>query len=113
MIPTRQMALAAFLIWMAAVLQGRVAHAVAFRGAEPDLPLVFLCSSAILVGSLRGSVLGFLGGTAGIGVVSGSLWQPFCEPDFRRGTCRKSRQQSHPGQPVRAAAGDACRKPAG
>ena len=62
MIPTRQMALAAFLLWLAAVLQGRVAHAMAFRGAQPDLPLVFLCACAILVGSLRGSVLGFWAG---------------------------------------------------
>lgn len=59
MIPTRQMALVAFLIWLAAVFQGRVAHAIAFRGAEPDLPLVLLCSSAVLIGSLRGSILGF------------------------------------------------------
>ncbi len=62
MIPTRQVALAAFLIWLAAVLQGRVAHAVAFRGAEPDLPLVVLSTGAILVGSLRGSILGFWAG---------------------------------------------------
>ncbi len=62
MIPTRQMVLAAFLLWLAAVLQGRVAHAVAFRGAQPDLPLVVLSSSALLVGSLRGSILGFWAG---------------------------------------------------
>ncbi len=62
MIPTRQMALAAFLLWLAAVLQGRVSHAMAFRGAQPDLPLVFLCVCAILVGSLRGSILGFWAG---------------------------------------------------
>lgn len=62
MIPARQMVLAAVLIWLAVILQGRVAHAVAFRGAEPDLPLVVLSSSAILVGSLRGSLLGFWAG---------------------------------------------------
>ncbi len=62
MIPARQVALAAFLIWLAAALQGRAAHAIAFRGAEPDLPLVFLCVCALLVGSLRGSVLGFWAG---------------------------------------------------
>ena len=59
MIPARQVVLAAFLIWAAAVLQGRVAHAVSIRGAEPDLPLVVLSGSAVLVGSLRGSLLGF------------------------------------------------------
>ena len=59
MIPTRQVALVAVLIWIAAILQGRVAHAIAFRGAQPDLPLVVLSGSAILFGSVRGSVLGF------------------------------------------------------
>ncbi len=59
MIPTRQMVLAACLLWLAAVFQGRVAHAIAFRGAQPDLPLVFLSVAALLVGSLRGSILGF------------------------------------------------------
>ena len=59
MIPARQMLLAAFLLWIAAVLQGRVAHAVSIRGAQPDLPLVVLSGCALLVGSLRGSVLGF------------------------------------------------------
>ncbi len=62
MIPVRQVVLAAFLIWLAAVLQGRVAHAVSIRGAQPDLPLVVLSSSAILVGSMRGSLLGFWAG---------------------------------------------------
>ncbi|MGI4790152.1 MAG: rod shape-determining protein MreD [Janthinobacterium lividum] len=62
MIPNRQMFLAAFLIWIAAILQGRVAHAISIRGAEPDFPLVVLSSSAILVGSTRGSLLGFWAG---------------------------------------------------
>lgn len=62
MIPVRQVLLAAFLLWLAAVLQGRVAHAVAFRGAQPDFPLVLLSSSALLLGSLRGSILGFWAG---------------------------------------------------
>ena len=62
MIPTRQVLLAALFVWLAAVLQGRVAHAIAFRGAQPDLPLVVLSSSALLVGSLRGSLLGFWAG---------------------------------------------------
>ena len=59
MIPTRQMLLVAAVIWIAAILQGRVAHAVSIRGAQPDFPLVVLSGSAILVGSVRGSVLGF------------------------------------------------------
>ena len=62
MIPARQVVLAALLIWIAAVLQGRVAHAISIRGAEPDLPLVVLSGSAILVGSVRGSLLGFWAG---------------------------------------------------
>lgn len=59
MIPNRQILLVAFLIWIAAILQGRVAHAVSIRGAQPDFPLVVLSGSAILVGSVRGSLLGF------------------------------------------------------
>jgi rod shape-determining protein MreD len=59
MIPSRQIMLAAFLIWIAAILQGRVAHEVSIRGAEPDFPLVVLSGSAVLVGSMRGSLLGF------------------------------------------------------
>ena len=62
MIPIRQMLLVAFLIWVAAILQGRVAHAVSIRGAQPDFPLVVLSGSAILVGSMRGSLLGFWAG---------------------------------------------------
>jgi uncharacterized membrane protein len=62
MIPIRQMLLVAFLIWMAAILQGRAAHAISIRGAQPDFPLIVLCGCAILVGSLRGSVLGFWAG---------------------------------------------------
>ena len=62
MIPKRQMLLAAFLVWGAAILQGRVAHAISIRGAQPDFPLVVLTGSAILVGSLRGSLLGFWAG---------------------------------------------------
>ena len=62
MIPARQTVLAAFFLWVAVVLQGRVAHAVNIHGAQPDFPLVVLSSSAILVGSLRGSLLGFWAG---------------------------------------------------
>ncbi len=62
MIPARQVALAAFFLWLAAILQGRVAHEVSIRGAQPDLPLVVLSGSAILVGSMRGSLLGFWAG---------------------------------------------------
>ncbi len=62
MIPARQVLLAVVLVWVAAVLQGRVAHGIAIRGAQPDLPLVVLSSGAILVGSLRGSLLGFWAG---------------------------------------------------
>lgn len=77
MIPARQVVLAAFLIWVAAVLQGCVAHAISIRGAQPDLPLVVLCGSAILVGSMRGSLLGFWAGllaAVSLPAVYGSLF---------------------------------------
>lgn len=62
MIPTRQVVLAALFVWLAIIFQGRLAHAIVFRGAQPDFPLVVLASSAILVGSLRGTLLGFWAG---------------------------------------------------
>lgn len=62
MIPTRQVFLVVLLLWGAAILQGRVAHAVSIRGAQPDLPLIVLSGSAVLVGSVRGTLLGFWAG---------------------------------------------------
>ena len=59
------------------MLQGRVAHAINFRGAEPDFPLVVLSGSAILVGSRRGSLLGFWTGllaAASLPAAYGSLF---------------------------------------
>ena len=58
-IPLRQMLLILFLLWIAALLQGRFAHTVSIRGAEPDLPLVMLSLCALLVGGVRGGLFGF------------------------------------------------------
>lgn len=77
MIPARQVMLAAFLIWIAAVLQGRVAHAIAIRGAQPDLPLVVLSGCALLVGSLRGTMLGFWAGLLAAASFSASYGSAF------------------------------------
>ncbi len=62
MVPTSRVFLAALVIWLAAVLQGRVAHAVSIHGAQPNLPLVALACSALLVGSTPGLLLGFWAG---------------------------------------------------
>ena len=59
MIPTRHVVLAALIVWLAAILQGRVSHALSIHGAQPDLPLIALSCGALLVGSARGAVLGF------------------------------------------------------
>ena len=59
MTPTRHVFLAALVIWLAAVLQGRAAHALSIHGAQPDLPLVALSCGAFLIGSERGALLGF------------------------------------------------------
>lgn len=59
MIPTRHVFLAALVLWLAAILQGRAAHALSIHGAQPDLPLVALACGSFLVGSERGAILGF------------------------------------------------------
>jgi len=59
MIPTRHVFLAALVVWLAAILQGRAAHALSIHGAQPDLPLVALSCGSLLVGSARGAALGF------------------------------------------------------
>ncbi len=62
MIPVRHAVLAGLLIWIAAILQGRVSHALALGGAQPDLPLVALACGAQLLGSAWGIRLGFWAG---------------------------------------------------
>ncbi len=62
MIPMRHVFLAGLIVWLAAVLQGRLAHALSVHGAQPDLPLVALACGALLVGSARGAALGFWAG---------------------------------------------------
>ena len=59
MLPVRQWLLAALCVWLAALVQGRGAHAISIRGAQPDLPLVALTCAAFLMGSLPGTGLGF------------------------------------------------------
>lgn len=62
MIPLRHAALVGLLIWIAAILQGRAAHALALGRAQPDLPLVALACGAQLLGSAWGIRLGFWAG---------------------------------------------------
>lgn len=62
MIPKRHVALAAGLVWLAAALQGRAAHALGVHGAQPDLRLVALACAALLLGGARGAWLGFWAG---------------------------------------------------
>ena len=59
MVPLRYVFPAVFIIWLSAILQGRAAHALRIHGAQPDLPLIALACSALLVGSVRGTLLGF------------------------------------------------------
>ncbi len=62
MLPTRHVLLMAFLVWLAAIEQGRAAHALSIRGAQPDFPLIVLSCGALLLGSAPGALLGFWGG---------------------------------------------------
>jgi rod shape-determining protein MreD len=50
MTPARQILIVSFLLVVAAVLQGRLAHAVMIMGAQPDFPLVLLGCAALLIG---------------------------------------------------------------
>ena len=62
MTPTRHILLVAGMLWLAAVGQGRLAHAVSIAGAQPDFPLVVLSCGALLVGRAAGLWLGFWAG---------------------------------------------------
>jgi rod shape-determining protein MreD len=59
MVPLRHVFPAVLVIWLAAILQGRVSHALRTHGVQPDLPLIALACSALLVGGTRGILLGF------------------------------------------------------
>ncbi|MCW3059930.1 MAG: hypothetical protein JWQ02_1751 [Capsulimonas sp.] len=76
MTPGIQTVVVVFCLLFAHVLQGRVAHAIEFRGAHPDLPLIVLACGATLLGGARGTAVGLWSGllTASIaGVNYGSL----------------------------------------
>ena len=62
MIPARHVLFVAGLVWLAAVIQGRAAHALSIHGAQPDFPLIVLACGALLLGSTRGALLGFWAG---------------------------------------------------
>lgn len=62
MIPARQVVLALLFVWLAAIAQGRLAHAVRLGSAQPDFILILLGSSASLLGVQRGMLLGFWAG---------------------------------------------------
>ncbi|MGO8670206.1 MAG: rod shape-determining protein MreD [Capsulimonadaceae bacterium] len=51
MVPaSRQVFVVCLMLVVAAVLQGRVAHAIAIKGAQPDFPLVVLACGSTLLG---------------------------------------------------------------
>ncbi len=62
MILARHVLFVAGLVWLAATLQGRAAHALSIHGAQPDFPLIVLACGALLLGSARGTLLGFWAG---------------------------------------------------
>lgn len=62
MTAARQIILAAVLVCLAAVLQGRGAHALRVGQAQPDFVLIALGCSATLLGGARGIALGFWSG---------------------------------------------------
>lgn len=62
MTSVRHFLIAALLLWLAAVGQGRLAHAVSLGGMQPDFRLVVLSCGALLVGRKGGTWLGFWAG---------------------------------------------------
>jgi rod shape-determining protein MreD len=50
MTPGRQTFVVALALVVATVLQGRVAHVISIKGAQPDFPLIVLACGAILIG---------------------------------------------------------------
>ena len=62
MIPARQVFLAALFLWLAAIAQGRLAHAWRLGPAQPDFVLIALGCGASLLGFQRGALLGFWAG---------------------------------------------------
>jgi rod shape-determining protein MreD len=50
MTPGRQTFVVALALIAAAVLQGRLAHIIAIKGAQPDFPLIVLACGATLIG---------------------------------------------------------------
>jgi rod shape-determining protein MreD len=62
MTPARHIFLVAAFLLLAAVLQGRVAHAIEIRAAEPDLVLVVLTCGGTLLGGEAAIILGFWAG---------------------------------------------------
>lgn len=59
MSPGRQTIVVSFIVLAAVGLQGRLAHAVTVRGAQPDLPLIVLGCGAALVGGNASVGIGF------------------------------------------------------
>ena len=49
-------------LFLAAILQGRAAHALSIWGAQPDFPLIVLACGANLIGGESGAVLGLFAG---------------------------------------------------
>jgi hypothetical protein len=73
MIPARQVFLVALFLFVAAVLQGRVAHAIAIRGAQPDFILVVLACGGTLLGGGRVAGLGFWAGLLTGALIPGTV----------------------------------------
>lgn len=73
MIPTRQVFSVALLLLLAAVLQGRAAHAIEIHGAQPDFLLIVLACGGTLLGGSRGAGLGFWAGLLTSALIPGTV----------------------------------------
>ena len=73
MTSSRQVIVVVLLIMLAAVLQGRAAHAIALHHAEPDFVLLVLACGATLVGGTRGPLLGLWAGLLTAALIPGTL----------------------------------------
>ena len=73
MTPLRPLVWAVLALLLSAALQGRAAHAVHLRWAQPDFVLVTLGCAATLIGGSRGTFLGLWAGLLTAALIPGTF----------------------------------------
>lgn len=73
MTPLRPLVFALLALLLAAALQGRAAHAIHIRWAQPDFVLVTLGCAAVLIGGSRATLLGLWAGLLTAALIPGTF----------------------------------------